>query len=108
MEINAVQAEREAIKILQIQFLERHLGDIFKGIISGITEYGLYVEITKYLIEGMVRLRDLKDDYYILDERNHQLIGRRRRKTYRIGDKVKVKVFKLDKEKKWIDFQLVT
>lgn len=108
MEINAVQAEREAIKILQIQFLERHIGDIFKGIISGITEYGLYVEITKYLIEGMVRLRDLKDDYYILDERNHQLIGRRRRKAYRIGDKVKVKVFKLDKEKKWIDFQLVT
>jgi ribonuclease R len=108
MEINAVQAEREAIKILQIKFLEKHVGELFSGIISGITEYGLYVEISKYLIEGMVRLSDLKDDYYILDERNYRLIGRNRKKTYRIGDKVKVKVFKLDKEKKWIDFQLIS
>ena len=107
MEINAVQAEREAVRILQIQYLEKHVGDIFRGIISGITEYGIYVEISSNLIEGLVRLRDLKDDYYILDEKNYRLIGKTRHKTYRIGDRVNVKVFKLDKEKKWIDFKIV-
>jgi len=104
MEINAVHAEREAIKILQIQYLEKHLGDEFDGIISGISEYGIYIELTETLIEGMVRLRDLKDDYYILDERNHQLKGRHRGKTYRLGDRVRVVIHKLNKENKWIDF----
>ncbi len=107
MEINAVQAEREAIKILQIQYLEKHVGEIFNGIVSGISEYGIYVEITETLIEGMIRLKDLNDDYYILDEKNYQLVGRRRRKKYRLGDKVKVKLLKTDKEKKWIDFVMV-
>ena len=106
-EINAVQAEREAVKILQIKYLEKHLGEVFNGIISGVTEYGLYIEINENLIEGMVRLKELHDDYYILDERNHQLIGRHRKKIYRIGDKVKVKVIRLDKEKKWIDFKII-
>lgn len=107
MEINAVRAEREAIKILQCQYLEKHVGDIFSGIISGISEYGIYVEITQSMIEGMVRLRDLNDDYYILDERNFQIIGRHRKKKYRIGDKVKVKVYKVDVENKWIDLVFV-
>jgi ribonuclease R len=106
-ELNAIQAEREAIKILQIQYLDKHVGDVFKGIISGVSEYGIYVEISENLIEGMVRLKDLNDDYYILDERNFQLIGRHRGKKYRIGDRVKVKVLKTDKEKKWIDFLIV-
>jgi ribonuclease R len=107
MEIKAVSAEREAIKILQIQYLEKHIGDIFKGIISGISEYGIYIEMADTLIEGMVRLKDLNDDYYILDERNFQLKGRRKGKNYRIGDKVNIKVFKTNKEKKWIDFLIV-
>jgi ribonuclease R len=107
MEINAVQAEREAIKILQCQFMEKHIGDVFKGIVSGISEYGIYVEITESMIEGMVRLRDLNDDYYILDERNFQIIGRHRKKKYRIGDKVKVKVHKVSTENKWIDLVFV-
>lgn len=106
-EINAVQAEREAVKILQIKFLEKHTGKIFDGIISGISEYGLYVEISENLIEGMVRLKDLNDDYYILDEKNFRLIGRHRKKAYRVGDKVKIKVSKTDLEKKWIDFLIV-
>jgi len=104
MEINAVQAERDAIKILQIQFLEKHVGDIFNGIISGISEYGIYIKLNDNLIEGMIRLKDLNDDYYILDEKNFQLMGRHRKKRYRVGDKVKVKLLKTDKEKKWIDF----
>jgi VacB/RNase II family 3'-5' exoribonuclease len=103
MEINAVQAEREAIKILQCQYLEKHVGDEFVGIISGITEHGIYVELLESMIEGMIRLRDLHDDYYILDERNYQLVGRHRKKKYRLGDRLKVKVFKVNKENKWID-----
>jgi ribonuclease R len=107
MEINAVQAEREAVKILQIQYMEKHLGEVFNGIISGVSEYGIYIELTDNLIEGMVRLKDLYDDYYILDEKNFRLIGRRRRKTYTIGDKIRVRVQKADKEKKWLDFVVV-
>lgn len=106
-EINAVRAEREAIKILQCQYMEKHVGDTFKGIISGISEYGIYVEMIESMIEGMVRLRDLNDDYYILDDRNFQIIGRRRGKKYRVGDKVKVKVSKVSTENKWIDLVIV-
>ena len=106
-ELNAVQAEREAIKILQIRYLENQSGKVFEGIVSGVSEYGVYIEISENLIEGMVRLKDLNDDYYILDEKNFRLIGRRRKKVYRIGDKVRVKVSKTDIEKKWIDFVFV-
>jgi ribonuclease R len=102
-EVSAVHAEREAIKILQCQYMEKHIGDEFVGIISGITEHGIYVEIIETMIEGMVRLRDLHDDYYILDERNYQIVGRHRRKKYRLGDRIKVKVFKVNTENKWID-----
>jgi len=107
MEINAVQAEREAIKILQCQYMEKHIGQEFKGIVSGISEYGIYIELTESMIEGMVRLRDLNDDYYILDESNFQIVGRHRKKKYRIGDKVKVKVHKVNTEHKWIDLVFV-
>jgi ribonuclease R len=107
MEINAVRAEREAIKILQCQFMEKNIGKVFNGIISGISEYGIYVEITESMIEGMVRLKDLNDDYYILDDRNFQIIGRHRKKRYRVGDKVKVKVSKVSTENKWIDLIII-
>ena len=107
-EINAVQAEREAIKILQCKFMENQVGMILNGIVSGISEYGIYVEITESMIEGMVRLRDMNDDYYILDQQNYQIVGRNRRKKYRIGDKVKVKVHKVDTEHRWIDLAFVS
>jgi ribonuclease R len=106
-EINAVQAEREAEKILQCQFLENKIGQEFNGIISGISEYGIYVELADTLIEGMIRLRDLDDDYYILDEVNYQIVGRHRRKIYRIGNKVRVRIFKVNTEKRWIDLKFV-
>lgn len=106
-EINATQAEREAIKILQCQYMESSVGQVLNGIVSGISEYGIYVEMTDTMIEGMVRLRDLNDDYYILDQQNYRIIGRRRRKMYRIGDKVKVRVLKVDTEHRWIDLVIV-
>jgi ribonuclease R len=107
MEINAVQAEREAIKILQCQFMEKHIGEEFWGIVSGISEYGIYVEISESMIEGMIRLRDLNDDYYILDERNFQIVGRHRKHKFRIGDRVKVKVYKVNTENRWIDLLIM-
>ena len=107
MEINAVQAEREAIKILQCQYMESKVGQELKGIVSGISEYGIYIEVTESMIEGMVRLRDMNDDYYILDQQNFQIVGKHRRKKYRIGDNVKIKVHKVSTEKKWIDFVFV-
>ncbi len=106
-EINAVRAEREAIKILQCQYMESRVGQEFKAIVSGISEYGIYVEITESMIEGMIRLRDLNDDYYILDQQNFQIVGRHRRKKYRIGDNVKVKVHKVNTENRWIDLVFV-
>jgi ribonuclease R/exosome complex exonuclease DIS3/RRP44 len=107
-EINATWAEREAVKILQIQYMEKHIDQVFSGIISEVSEYGIYIELTENLIEGMVRLKDLHDDYYILDQKNYRLIGRRRKKAYRIGDKVRVRVVKADKEHKWLDFVIVS
>jgi ribonuclease R len=107
MEINAVRAEREAIKILQCQYMESRIGQEFKAIVSGISEYGIYVEIIETMIEGMIRLRDLNDDYYILDQQNYQIVGKHRRKVYRLGDKVKVKVHKVNTEHRWIDMVFV-
>ncbi len=106
-EINAVRAEREAIKILQCQYMESRVGQEFKAIVSGISEYGIYVEIIENMIEGMIRLRDLNDDYYILDQQNYQIVGKHRKKKYRLGDNVKVKVFKVNTENRWIDLVFV-
>ncbi|MCX7877592.1 MAG: ribonuclease R [Ignavibacteria bacterium] len=102
-EIKATQAEREAVKILQCQYMQKHINQVFSGIVSGITEYGVYVEMLPSMIEGMVRLRDLNDDYYILDEKNFQIVGRHRRKRYRIGDRVKVRISRVDVELRQID-----
>lgn len=106
-EIRATQAEREAVKILQCQYMKKNINEIFSGIVSGITEYGVYVEMLPSMIEGMVRLKDLKDDYYILDNQNYQIIGRHRRKRYRIGDRVKVRISRVDLESRQIDLVMV-
>ena len=102
-ELVATQAEREAMKILQCQYMQKNTDKIFKGVVSGISEYGIYVEMLPSMIEGMVRLTDLRDDYYILDQKNYQIVGRHRRMRYRIGDKVKVRIKKVDIENRWID-----
>lgn len=106
-EQNAVVAERESIKIKQIEYLAGHVGDEYEGIISGIVRYGMFVEIMELLIEGMVRFRDMEDDYYEFNERKHQAIGLHRGKIFRAGDKVKIKVISADLETKKIDFILV-
>lgn len=106
-EQNAVNAEREVVKIRQIEYINDHLDKTYEGIISGIIERGVFIEINDILIEGMVRFKDIKDDYYEYDQKNHRAIGRRKRKVFRAGTKVKVKVLKTNMETKKIDFTLL-
>jgi ribonuclease R len=106
-EQNAVVAERESIKIMQIQYLSKHIGDEYSGIISGIVRYGMFVEILDILIEGMIRFRDIEDDYYEFKESKHIAVGLRKGKIFRAGDKVKIKVINADVETKKTDFILL-
>jgi ribonuclease R len=107
MERKAVEAERESVKVKQVEYMARHLGDELEGIISGVTNFGLFVEINDLLVEGLVRMRDLKDDYYLYDEKNYALIGRRTRKRYRLGDEITVQVVRVDIEDREIDLRVV-
>ena len=106
MEQLAASAERSSIKYKQVEYMQDHLGDVFDGVISGVTEWGLYVEIEENLCEGLVPVRDLADDYYDFDERNYSLVGRRNNVRYRLGDKVKVQVARTDIDKRQLDFVL--
>lgn len=107
MEKRAADAERASIKYKQVEYLEENVGKLFMGIISGVTEWGMYVELNENKCEGMVRLRDIADDFYVLDEKNYCIIGQRKKKIYQLGDEVKVKVKKVDLSKRQIDFALV-
>jgi len=107
MEQLAATAERASIKYKQVEFMSERLGQVFEGTISGVTEFGLYVEINENKCEGMVPLRDLDDDYYDFDERNYCLKGRRHHHRYALGDAVKIKVAKANLEKKQLDFAIV-
>ena len=103
-ERSAVEAERLSIKIKQIEFLENHIGESFHAVISGVTHFGLFVKILDILAEGLIRVRDLEGDFYVYDEKKYSLIGRRTKKQYRLGDKVWVKLIRVDKEKSELDF----
>jgi len=103
----AMEAERESVKVMQIEYMKRHLGDEFDGVIGGVTNFGLFVEITDLLVEGLVRMRDLTDDYYLFDEKHYALRGRSRGRIYRLGDKVRVRVVALDPEDRTLDMVLV-
>ncbi len=107
MEKKAADAERASVKYKQAEYLEDNIGEEFKGIISGLTEWGMYVEIIENKCEGMVRLRDLTDDFYVLDEKNYCIIGQRRKKKFQLGDEVTIRVKKVDLGKRQIDFSLV-
>jgi ribonuclease R len=106
-EQNAVAAEREVTKILQIEFIKDKIGDEFAGIVSGIGKFGLFIELTDYKIEGMVRYRDIEDDYYEYDDRQHCAVGRRKGKVYRAGQKLKVILTSADSTSRKIDFVIV-
>ena len=106
MENIATKAERESIKYMQIKYMKNQKEDIFSGVISGVTEWGIYVEITENKCEGMVRIRDIKDDYYSFNNEIHALVGEKNKKKYQLGDQVQVKVKKADLIKRQLDFIL--
>lgn len=107
MEQVAANAERSSIKYKQVEFMSDKLGMVFDGVISGVTEWGLYVELNENKCEGLVPIRDLDDDYYEFDEKNYCLIGRRKKQQYRLGDPITIKVAQANLERKQLDFQLV-
>ncbi|SEK96388.1 ribonuclease R [Parapedobacter koreensis] len=106
MEKKAADAERASVKYKQAEFLQNQVGEAYLGIISGVTEWGMYVEIEENKCEGMVRLRDITDDFYALDEKNYAIIGQRKKKRYQLGDEVRIRVKKVDLAKRQIDFTL--
>lgn len=102
-EKRAADAERASIKYKQVEFMSMAEDKPFQGIISGVTDFGIFIEIIETKCEGMVRLADLKDDFYEYDEKNYRVIGRRRKKIYRLGDEVTVRIKKTDVDRRLID-----
>ena len=107
MEQIAANAERASVKYKQVEFMGERLGMEFDGVISGVTEWGLYVELNENKCEGMIPMRDLGDDYYDFDEKNYCLTGRRHHKKFSLGDPVTIKVARANLEKKQLDFALI-
>jgi ribonuclease R len=103
----AMEAERASVKVMQVEYMKRHVGDEFEGVIGGVTSFGFFVEINDLLVEGLVRVRDLEDDYYLFDEKQYMLRGRSRGKIYRLGDHVRVRVVGVDPENRDIDFSII-
>lgn len=107
MEQRATDAERASIKYKMVEFMQDKKGCCYEGIITGVTEWGIYVEICENKIEGMISIRGMNDDYYYFDEENYCVVGRMHNKKYTLGDKVNIKVVRSDLERKQIDFALI-
>jgi ribonuclease R/exosome complex exonuclease DIS3/RRP44 len=107
MEGLATSAERDSIKYMQIKFMQEHNDEQFLGVISGVTEWGIYVEIIENKCEGMVRLRDIREDHFDFDPDQYAIIGRKTKKVYQLGDEVYVKVKNADLVKRHLDFKLI-
>ncbi len=106
-EIAAAEAERNSKKYKQVEYMQEHIGEVFDGVISGVTEWGLYVEEFNTKSDGMVSLRNLTDDFYVLDEKNYALVGEKTKKRYSLGDKVKVKLLGADLDRRTLDYVFV-
>jgi ribonuclease R/exosome complex exonuclease DIS3/RRP44 len=107
MEQLASKAERDSIKYMQVKYMESHKDQEFEGVISGVTEWGIYVEIIENKCEGMCRIREIKDDYYLYDEKQYALVGQSTNNLYQLGDHVLIKVKHTDLERKHLDFTLI-
>lgn len=106
MEQIAANAERSSIKYKQVEFMSDKIGQVYDGVISGVTEWGIYVEINENKCEGMIPIRALDDDFYEFDEKNYCLRGRRKKRVYSLGDEISIKVVRANIEKKQLDFAL--
>ncbi|MBO4530251.1 MAG: ribonuclease R [Paludibacteraceae bacterium] len=107
MEQLAANAERASIKYKQVEFMQDKVGQTYNGVISGIQEWGIYVELNENKCEGMIPIRDLDDDYYSYDEKNYCLVGKKYRRTYSLGDEVVVRIKKTNLDKKQMDFEMI-
>ncbi|WP_143883036.1 ribonuclease R [Chryseobacterium binzhouense] len=107
MERLAADAERDSIKFMQVKFMEKHLGETFTGVISGVAEFGFWVEIPENGAEGLIKLRDLMDDSYTYDKSTHAVYGNRTGNRYQLGDQVKIKVVKANLIAKQLDFKII-
>ncbi len=107
MEQVAANAERASIKYKQVEFMSDKIGQTYNGVISGIQEWGVYVELNENKCEGMVPIRDLDDDFYVFDEKNYCLTGKKYNRTYRLGDEVVVRIKKTNLDKKQMDLELI-
>ncbi|MDX1671194.1 MAG: RNB domain-containing ribonuclease, partial [Balneolaceae bacterium] len=104
----AIEAERDSVKLKQVEYLSQHLGEVFEGVVSGIMAKGIFVDLKDLHCEGMVHVSDLEDDYYEYDEQRHCLIGRNSGKKYQLGKEIKVRVVRTDVEQRQIDLTLVS
>jgi exoribonuclease R len=107
MEGLATSAERDSIKYMQVKYMQDHKDEEFLGVISGVTEWGIFVEIVANKCEGMCRIREIKDDYYTFDEKQYALVGQMSKTMLQLGDEVIVKVKNADLVKKQLDFTLI-
>ncbi len=107
MERLAADAERDSIKFMQVKFMEKHLGEVFHGVISGVAEFGFWVQIPENGAEGLIKLRDLTDDSYMYEAKSHSVYGTRHGKVFQLGDKVQIKVMKANLIQKQLDFKIV-
>ncbi|KKS85661.1 MAG: Ribonuclease R [Parcubacteria group bacterium GW2011_GWA2_43_11] len=106
-EVAAMEAERDSIKLKQVEYLEQHIGEEFDGVITGINDWGIFVEEHGTMAEGLVRTSSLRDDFYELTDHGFRLVGTKNKKTLSLGDKVRVKLEGVDIERKTIDWELV-
>jgi ribonuclease R/exosome complex exonuclease DIS3/RRP44 len=107
MERKASDAERESTKYFQVLFMQDQVGKPFEGVISGVTEWGIYVEIVENKCEGMIRLKELSGDFYVFDEKNHAIVGHNSGRMYRLGDTVEIQVKNADLVNRRLDFELL-
>ena len=105
METRAANAERTSVKYKQVEFMQDHIGEIYKGVISGITDWGIYVEMDNK-VEGMIPIRELDDDFYVFDEKNFALVGKHSHNTYQLGDDLFVKIWRTNLERRQLDLKL--
>ncbi len=103
----AQDAERASTRVMEVEFMKRHLGSQFHAIISGVVKFGVFVEIDDLHVEGFIHVRDMDDDFYVFDERQYAFVGRNLKKRYRLGDKVTIQVVRVDPEERQIDFAFV-
>ncbi|TAK56849.1 S1 RNA-binding domain-containing protein, partial [Patescibacteria group bacterium] len=106
-ELSASEAERASKKYKQVEYMQEHVGETFEGTISGVTEWGVYVEEVNTKCEGMIKLRELGDDFYTLDEKNYAIVGEKSKKRFQLGDTIKFKVVSADLDRKTLDYSLV-